>query len=304
MFASLSDIEKCVLSTKKLKRLVLAAAENTHALEAVEQARAKGIIHPILVGDKSKIFDIAKSSGINLEGIEIHHKPDNAEAVEMSVRMIRDGSADILMKGKSSTATLLKGILNKEWGMRKGKLLSHFALFEIPSYHKLLALTDVAINMNPDLKDKVAILENSVAFMNGLGWERPKVAIIAAVEVVNKAMVATLDAASIKAMARNGQLENCLVDGPMALDSAINKESARQKNISAEIGGDADLLLFPQLESGNVMYKSLAFLAGGSAASVVLGASAPVVLTSRADSNESKLNSIILAAADGAFLNV
>ncbi len=304
MFSSLSDIEKRVKSLKKQKRLVLAASEDAHALMAVKQAREKGIIQVILVGDKTKTLEIAKSLGINLDGIEIHHEPDNAEAVERSVKMISDGSADILMKGKSSTATLLKGILNKEWGMRKGKLLSHFALFEIPSYHKLLALTDVAINMNPDLKDKVAILENSVAFMNGLGWEKPKVAIIAAVEVVNEAMIATVDAANIKELSSKGELKNCIVDGPMALDSAINKDSAIKKNVSTEVGGDADLLLFPQLESGNVMYKSLAFLAGGLSASVVLGASAPIVLTSRADSNESKLNSIILAAADGAFLNV
>ena len=302
MFTSLSDIQNAVLSLKKRKKLVLAAAEDVHALEAVCQAKIKGIIEPILIGDEKKIHEIAISSKISLDGIEIHNEVNKISAVEKSVRMIKSGEADILMKGKVGTAVLLKGILNKEWGMRKGKLLSHFALFEIPAYHKLLALTDVAINMTPDLKDKVSILENSVAFMNGLGWKEPKIAVIAAVEVVNEAMPATLDAYNLKMMAEKGDIRNCKMDGPMALDSAVNKDSAVQKGISPDIGGDADLLLFPQLESGNVTYKTLAFLAGGSAASVVLGATAPVVLTSRADSNESKLNSIILAAADGTLI--
>ncbi len=303
MFSSLADIEEKVKARNQLKRLVLSAAEDTHALEAVMKAHANGIIYPILVGNKDKINIIAETYGFDLTGFEIHHEADQTMAVEKSVRMIRNGEADILMKGKCNTATLLKGILNKEWGMRKGKLLSHFALFEIPSYHKLLALTDVAINLTPDLKDKIAILNNAVSFMNGLGWKKPKVAIIAAVEVINEAMPATVDAAAISLMAERGQIRNCIVGGPMGLDSAVNLESAKQKMINSEVAGDADLLLFPQLESGNVMYKSLAFLANGIVASVVLGATAPVVLTSRADSEESKLNSIILAAADESRIN-
>ena len=303
MFSSLADIEEKVKARNQLKRLVLSAAEDTHALEAVMKAHANGIIYPILVGNKDKINIIAETYGFDLTGFEIHHEADQTMAVEKSVRMIRNGEADILMKGKCNTATLLKGTLNKEWGMRKGKLLSHFALFEIPSYHKLLALTDVAINLTPDLKDKIAILNNAVSFMNGLGWKKPKVAIIAAVEVINEAMPATVDAAAISLMAERGQIRNCIVGGPMGLDSAVNLESAKQKMINSEVAGDADLLLFPQLESGNVMYKSLAFLANGIVASVVLGATAPVVLTSRADSEESKLNSIILAAADESRIN-
>lgn len=297
MIKSLAEFEKKLLQAKKQKRLVLAAAEDSHALEAVRDAYIKGLIHPVLVGNREKIIELAGGEGYELEGYEIISENDHSKAVEKSVRMIQQGDADILMKGKCSTADLLKGILNKEWGMRKGKLLSHFALFEIPSYHKLLALTDVAINLAPDLEAKVAILENAVSFMNSLGWEKPKVAVIAAVEVVNPAMQATLDAAAISIMARRNQIINCLVDGPLALDSAIDRTSAGHKNISSDVAGDADLLVFPQLESGNVMYKSLAFLAGGISGSVVLGASAPVVLTSRADSRESKLKSIILAAA-------
>ena len=297
MFTSIVDIEKKVKSGRELKKLVLAAAEDVHALEAVVNAHENGIIHPILVGNRKRVLEIGVTHSFDLSAFEIVDEPSHELAVEKSVKMIGKGEADILMKGKCSTATLMRGILNKEWGMRKNKLLSHFALFEIPTYHKLLALTDVAINMEPDLAEKKSILENSVAFMIRLGWECPKVAVIAAVELVNDSMQATLDAAALSVMASRNQISSCLVDGPLALDSAISAESAKQKKIDSEVAGDADLLVFPQLESGNVMYKSLAFLAGGSAASVVLGATAPVVLTSRADSQESKLNSIMLAAA-------
>lgn len=299
MYTSLTDIENEVRQSKTLKRLVLAAAEDIHSLEAVIEAQSKSIIQPILIGDINKITEISHEHGLSIDNIEIIHEPDQVKAVEKSVRLVTDGMADILMKGKCSTAELLRGILNKEWGMRKGGLLSHFALFEIPTYHKLLALTDVAINMTPDLKDKVNILENAVAFMNRLGWDKPKVALVAAIELINDSMQATVDAAAICKMAEDGLFSSCSVKGPMAIDSAVNGESARLKGIFSDVAGDADLLLFPQLESGNVMYKTLAFLANGLSASVVLGASAPVVLTSRADSRETKLNSIILAAADG-----
>ena len=297
MLKSFQDIEEKLKKQHKRKTLVLSAANDLHALEAVVAAKSKGIIEAILVGNSNEIRDIAASHAFSLSGMEIIHEPDETRAVELSVQMVTLGKANILMKGKSSTATLLKGILNKEWGMRKGKLLSHFALFEIPNYHKLLALTDVAINLTPDLIAKTSILENAVSFMNSMGWVSPKVAVIAAVEVVNPAMQATIDAAELSSMADAGAFGSCMVAGPMALDSAINKESAIKKGITSPVGGDADLLLFPQLESGNIMYKSLAFLAGGQAASVVLGATSPVVLTSRADSEASKLNSIILAAA-------
>jgi phosphate butyryltransferase len=301
MYRSLSEIEDLIKAGRKTSKLVLSAADDLHALEAVVAAKDRGVIDPILIGNSDNISKIGKLNNIDLRDCEIIDEKESSSAIEKSIRLIKEGSADILMKGKSSTAALLKGILNKEWGMRSGKLLSHFALFEVPQYHKLLALTDVAINITPDLNDKASITENAVAFMNRLGWDKPKVAVIAAVEVVNEAMQATTDAAGLSMMANRGQLKNCLIDGPMAIDGAINAESARNKGINSEVAGDADLLVFPQLESGNVMYKTLAFLTDSSVASVVLGAAGPVVLTSRSDSNESKLNSIILAAAAGAL---
>lgn len=299
MKTSLQEFEDKLKARNRTSKLVLSAANDLHALEAVVTAKSKNIIEPILVGDKTGILVIAREHQINLEGIEIINENNTTLAIEKSVRLVKEGKAEILMKGKSSTAALLKGILNKESGMRTGKLLSHFALFEIPSYHKLLALTDVAININPDINDKAAIVENAVRYMNRLGWEKPKVAAIAAVELVNSTMQATLDAAALSMMSKRGQIKNCIIDGPLALDGAINKNSAKHKGIISDVAGDADLLVFPQIESGNVMYKSLVILSRASVASVVLGAAGPVVLTSRSDSDESKLNSIILAAAAG-----
>jgi len=299
MKTSLKEFENKLKAGSRTSKLVLSAANDLHALEAVVAASEKDLIEPILVGDKNSILNIGQAHQIMLDGIEILDETNTGLAIEKSIRLVKEGSADILMKGKSSTSALLKGILNKETGMRSGKLLSHFALFEIPTYHKLLALTDVAININPDLKDKASIVENAVTYMNRLGWENPKVAVIAAVELINSAMDATLDAAALSMMSQRGQIKNCIIDGPLALDGAINPESAKHKGIKSEVAGDADLLVFPQIESGNVMYKTLAFLSGASVASVVLGAAGPVVLTSRSDSDESKLNSIILAASAG-----
>ena len=299
MFKSLNQLKDKVLIITSKKRLVLAAAQDPHALMAVLKAGESGWVHPILVGNQEEILNIVSSESVDMKEVTLINQPDVNLAVEESVRIIRRGDADILMKGGCSTATLLKAVLHKEWGLRKGELLSHFALLEIPSYHKLLGVTDVAINISPGLEDKVRILRNAVDFMNGLGWGCPKVALIAAVEVVNEKMQATVDAAAIKDMAQRELFWQCLVDGPMALDNAISRESALLKGISSAISGDPDLLLMPNIESGNVFYKAMTYLGSASVASVVLGASVPIVLTSRSDSEDSKLNSILLAALDG-----
>ena len=186
-------------------------------------------------------------------------------------------------------------VLNKEWGLRTGRLLSHFALFEVTTYHKLIAVTDVALNIAPNLKDKIAILNNSVSYLNKLGIEQPKVAVLGAVEMVNESMQATLDAALLSKMNQRDQIKNCIIDGPLAFDNAVSTESARHKGIKSEVAGDTDLLLMPDIEVGNVLYKSLVFFAKAKVASVILGASAPIVLTSRSDSKESKFYSILLA---------
>ena len=280
----------------KAKKLVLAVAHDHHALDAVYNAFKKNIINPILVGDKSEIEAISAKYGYDFLDVEIIDEANKNKAIEISVKLVRDNKADILMKGNVGTGPLLKGVLNGVWGLRKGKTLSHFTLLEIPGYHKLMGLTDVAMNIAPTLKEKQQILANAVGFMHGLGFDKPKVAALAAVETVNEAMPATIDAAILSKMSQRGQLGNCIVDGPLAYDNIVNPKSAKHKGIVSEVAGDADLMLVPTIETGNVLYKALAF-SGANLAAVILGAKAPIVLTSRADSEEVKLNSILLAAA-------
>ena len=200
------------------------------------------------------------------------------------------------MKGNVSTSVLLKGALNKDWGLGSGKLLSHFSIFEIEAYHKLLAITDVAMNIAPDLSEKVGIINNAVNYMGRIGIKNPKVAIVSAVESVKEAMPSTIDAAILSKMAERGQISNCTIDGPLAMDNAISKESAEHKGIESDVAGDADLLIMPNIEAGNILYKTLGFFTSSKLAAVILGAKAPIVLTSRADSEEAKLYSIYLAA--------
>ena len=297
MLSHIAELERMLDARKSRKKLVLAVAQDSYALEAVSKAAGKGFIDPVLVGDKVLIQELADNQGIRIDGFIIIDEKDSLMAVEAAVRLVHDGSADVLMKGGCSTAQLLKGVLNREWGLRKGDLLSHFALFEIPAYHKLLGITDVAINIAPTLEDKIAIINNAVDFFTRLGVVNPKVAAIAAVETINNQMPATVEAGRLAQLNRENSILNCRIEGPLAFDTAISRESATHKNIVSDVAGDADLLLMPDIEAGNVLYKALAYFANSKVASVILGASAPIVLTSRSDSEDAKLNSILLASA-------
>ena len=299
MLTKLSEIHEIVKKRKETKRLVLAVAQDEHSLEAVCAAARKKYIEPILVGDAEQIKAIAaKHKKIDITLFNIIHEPNIQEAVAKAVKLVHYGEADILMKGNVGTSTLLKGVLNKEWGLRKTDALSHIALFEVEAYHhKLLALTDVAMNIAPDLNTKISIINNSVEFLRQIGVDTPKVAVLGAVELVNENMPATIDAALLSKMAERGQIRNCIIDGPLAFDNAISAESAKHKGIISKVAGDADLLLLPDIEAGNVLYKSFVFFANAKVAAVILGARAPIVLTSRSDSEETKLDSITLAAA-------
>jgi phosphate butyryltransferase len=288
---------KGIVANAPIKKLVLAAAQDQHSLSAVLRAWKDGIIEPILIGDKEAIQNIAISNGYDIAGLRIVHEPDTDMAVEMAVKMVSSKQADVLMKGKVGTSTLLKCVLNKEWGLRTGNLLSHIALFEVDTYHKLIAVTDVAMNIAPDLKDKIAIVNNSISCLHKLGNPLPKVAVLGAVEMVNENMEATLHAALLSKMNQRDQIKGCIIDGPLAFDNAISLESSQQKGIRSEVAGDTDLLLMPDIEVGNVLYKSLVFFAKAKVASVILGAKAPIVLTSRSDSEQAKYDSILLAAA-------
>jgi phosphate butyryltransferase len=286
-----------IVANEPIKKLVLAAAQDQHSLSAVLRAWKDGIIEPILVGDKEAIQNISLANGYDITGLRIIHEPDTDMAVEMAVKIASSKQADVLMKGKVGSSTLLKCVLNKEWGLRTGNLLSHIALFEVDTYHKLIAVTDVAMNISPNLKDKIAIVNNSVACLNKLGIAIPKVAVLGAVEMVNENMEATLDAALLSKMNQRDQIRNCIIDGPLAFDNAVSLESAQVKGIRSEVAGDTDLLLMPDIEVGNVLYKSLVFFAKAKVAAVILGAQVPIVLTSRSDSEQAKYDSILLAAA-------
>ena len=291
----ISDLKELALKNKP-KKLVLAAAGDEHSIDAVIDAYKMGVIEPILVGRKDEILNLTKDCKA-INKFQIYDINDDKQIVEKAVSLLVNGEADILMKGNVTTATLLKGVLNKEYGLKKRSFLSHFALFEIPHYHKLLAITDVALNILPTLEHKVHIVENAVRFIRKIGIENPKIAALSAIEMVNEQMPSTLDAALLSIMQRRGQIKNCLIDGPLAFDNAISIESKKQKKLGGEVAGNADILLVPNVESGNILYKSLVAFADAKVAGIVLGANFPIVLTSRADSEETKLNSILLAAA-------
>jgi phosphate butyryltransferase len=280
-----------------VKKLVLSAAQDPFSLNAVMKAYRDQLIEPILVGRQSEIEMLAKEFGFDIGKVSVIDEPDMEKAIELSVKMVSNREADVLMKGKVGTSSLLKAVLNKDWGLRTGNLLSHFALFEVKTYHKLIAVADVAMNIAPNLQDKIAIVNNSVACLNRLGNPMPKVAVLGAVEMVNENMEATLHAALLSKMNQREQIKNCIIDGPLAFDNAVSFESARHKGIMSDVAGDTDLLLMPDIEVGNVLYKSLVFFAKAKVAGVILGARAPIVLTSRSDSEEAKYYSIILAAA-------
>ena len=225
----------------------------------------------------------------------IDNRNRDVNSVALAVELIRDGEADFLMKGLVQTGDLLRGVLDKEKGLPIERLLSHVALFQSPYYHKVFCVTDVAMNIAPDLESKVKILNNAVSVFHQLGIENPKVAVAAAVEYVNPKMEATVHAAEIKKMNVDGEIKGCIVDGPLAVDIAFNKDAAVHKGIKGEVAGDCDIVLMPDIEAGNMVYKTLNFIGGAKSASIITGASVPIVLTSRSDDDKTKLLSIALA---------
>lgn len=284
---------------KRTRKLVVAAAGDEDALLAVKNAVSHGIIEPILVGNMLNINIIAKNINFDISGYECYHEEDKYQASRKAVELIREGKAEILMKGAVGTGTMMKAVLDKENGLRKGDTLSHVAVFESPYYHKLLGVTDAAMNVNPDLETKIAIIINAIEVFHKLGVHTPKVAIVGSVETVNPRMEATMHAATISMMNYRKQITGCVIDGPLAIDNAISKKSAELKNITSEVAGDTDIIMAPNIDGANILYKTLNFLGGAVAGAVIMGAKAPIVLTSRSDSDKSKFLSIALAANIG-----
>jgi phosphate butyryltransferase len=278
-----------------IKKVAVAVAQDEPVLEAIRDAKLKGIAEAVLVGNKEEIIKIAAKIGMNLDGVEIIDEPDVSKAALKAVELVSSGHADMVMKGLVDTATFLRSVLNKEVGLRTGKLMSHVAVFEIPGLDRLLFLTDVAFNMYPELKDKVDIINNAVKVAKAVGIETPKVVPVCAVEVINPSMPATLDAALLAKMNERGQIRDCIIDGPLALDNAISEEACAHKGITGPVAGKADILLLPNIDAGNIMYKTLTYTTESKNGCVLVGTSAPVVLTSRADSYETKMYSIALA---------
>ncbi|WP_346936796.1 phosphate butyryltransferase [Clostridium sp.] len=284
------------VKSQSMKKVAVAVAQDEPVLEAIRDAKKNGIADAILVGDKEEIIKIAETIGMNVDEYEIIDEKDVNKAAIETVKLVSSGRADMMMKGLVDTATFLRAVLNKEVGLRTGKQMSHIAVFEVPCYDRLLFVTDAAFNMYPELKEKIDIIKNAVQVAHALENVIPKVAPICAVEVVNPSMPATLDAANLSKMNERGQIKGCIIDGPLALDNALSKEAAAHKKISGPVAGEADILLMANIEAGNAVYKCLTYTTESKNGGLLMGAAAPVIVTSRADSPETKMNSIALAS--------
>ena len=279
------------------KAAVVAAAHDEHTLQAVFAARRDGLIHPILVGHREEILSIARSLREELDPSQVVDAGDDPSCAARSVELIRSGAGAMLIKGMLQTGTLLKAVVNRESGIRSGEVMSHVAILDVPGYHKLLYVTDGGMVVAPDLEQKRHILKNALDFCRFLGYDCPKAAALCAVETVNPAMPETADGAALKQEAERGDFGPCLVEGPIALDLATDREAARVKGYRSPVAGDADILLAPSIAAGNLLGKSLYGLAGGEMAGVVLGAKAPITVNSRGATAEEKYWSILICAA-------
>ena len=284
------------VKSKRMRKLSVAVAQDEPVLEAVKEAKENGIADAILVGDKEEIEKIAKTIDMDLSDFEIVDVKDVHEAALKAVEIVSSGKADMLMKGLVDSKTFLRCVLNKEVGLRTGNLMSHVAIFETEKFDRLLFLTDVAFNTFPTLEDKVKIINNAAKVAHAIGIEEPKVAAVCAVEVVNKNMPNTVEANALSEMYKEGKFEGCIVAGPFALDNAISEESAHHKGVTGPVAGKADILLLPDIEAGNIMYKTLTYTTNSKNGCILVGTSAPAILTSRADSSETKMYSIALAS--------
>ena len=284
----MARVKKCAKKT-----VSVSVAQDSAVLEAVKEAKARGIADAILVGDEAKIREVAAEIGMDLSDYEIINEPDMIAAVKLA----HEGKADMYMKGLIDTKDFLKSVLDKEVGLRTGKPLSHVAVFEVPTIDRLLFLTDVAFMTYPTLEDKAHIIQNTIPVCNACGIEMPKIAPLAAVEVVNPKMPATVEAAELTKMCEEGQIPGCVIDGPLSLDLAIDPEAAKHKGAThRKIQGDADVLLFPDIHAGNMVYKAIVHMVNMRNGGILTGTKVPVILTSRSDSFETKVNSIALAA--------
>ena len=278
-------------------RMAVAAAGDEHTIEAALRARAEGIVTPVLVGDKAVIDQVLEELGERVPDEDIYDVPDLAESARKAVSLVREGKAHFLMKGKLDTSILLKAVVNKENGLGKGGVMSHFTAFEVPSYHKLIVPVDGGMVTYPTLEQKKAIIENTVGALRAMGYDCPKVGVLACVEKLNPKMPETVEGDALKQMNQRGELTGCIVEGPVSYDCAMSKEIADFKGFDSPVAGDCDVLLAPNIHAGNIMGKMLAVTCGAKMAGFIVGARCPIVMTSRGSSAEEKYLSIVISAA-------
>ncbi len=295
MLKNLDDLKIAAKKATK-KRMVVVFAHDEHVIEAVNLACEEGIIEPILIGFEDKIKELIKGLSFD-SSLKIINEPDPALATKIAMDLVNQGKVDIVMKGLIDTKILLKGVVNKEYGIVNSSLLSHVGIVEYPTLDRVLFATDGAMNIDPDWKQKILIIEAAVSLAKSLGYSLPKVGIVSSVEKVNPKIASTVDAEKIVKYYKDKDID-FLIDGPFAVDNLVSMESVKTKGINSKVAGVCDILLFPNLDGGNIFYKTSVFLANGKSAGLVMGAKVPIVLTSRADTSEAKLNSIFLAVVN------
>lgn len=295
MLKSFQQIMKQAIRQKSFK-ISVAAAHDEEVLIAVEAARKKEIADAVLIGDEEKLKSIAHRRNIDLDKYEVIHEMDLMKASEKAVSMVSQGKAQMLMKGLVDTSIVLKAVLDKTIGLRTERILSHTAVFEVSGFDRLIFLADAGMNIQPNIDAKKHIIENTVDTARGLGNICPKVALVCAKEKMDSKMPCTVEAKKLEEMYKDGEIKNCIVGGPFGLDNAVSEEAARHKGVEHPVAGKADIIIVPNIEAGNILYKSLVYFSKSKNAGIIMGAKAPIILTSRADSSESKLNAIALAA--------
>lgn len=293
---SFDELIKKLQSNSKKKIVAVVSAHDEHTLEAVIKANKAGLLEPLLIGDKEKIINILDTLSTDIKYSTIINEMDNKNAAKIAVKLVHENKADFIMKGKIETGDLLKAVVHKEDGLRVGRIMSHIAIHEIKSYHKLLAVTDGGMSLYPRLEDKKQIIENAVEAFMSIGYDNPKVAVLCAIEKVNSKMPETIDAGELKKMNQRGEISNCIIEGPISYDLAMSKDSAKIKSYNSLVVEDVDILVVPDIVSGNILGKSLVYSAGAKMAGMILGAKVPIVLTSRGSSSEEKYLSLVISA--------
>lgn len=293
MFRNLDDLVKTAIGMGPA-RIAVAAGHDPDVIESLQLAREMGLAEAVLVGDRKKIEPMADAAGLHLESGQLIHQPDESAAARQAIGLVRDGAANLLMKGKINTSVLIRAVLNREKGLRTGRQLSQVIVFQVPGIDRLMIMTDAAINLAPELAQKAEICRNAIHVAHALGIEEPNVALLCALEFVNPAMPATVDAAALTMMNRRGQLKGGYVEGPIALDVPMSRFAADRKGIETPLVENTDVFIAPDIEAANILYRAILYMAGGESGGIVVGAKVPLILLSRAETPETKIRSIAI----------